>query len=362
MTNCNNMHGLKLKNNEIGDNNPVFIIGEMAWSHDGYVENAKKIIRAIADAGGDAISMHLTSLENYMTKNYRASSGQAISAGKTGPSIYEYLSEINPSDKDWKEIFRYAKDCDLVTCVMCNDLHSLKFSDQLDVDMHVIASSCFVEEELVSNIAKRKKPVILRIGGATIEEIEKVMNLIKETGTDQIALLHGIQTYPTKIEETNLRLIPTLKQLFSIPVGIADHVDAESEFALVVPQLAIALDANLVEKHITHDRSKKGEDFESALNPDEFKTLVKHVRLTEKALGSSHIKHLSQAEIKYRGVVRKKTVAKADIKKHQIIKKDMIMFKRSDEGASPDESKRIIGRIAKCNIKKDEGVTLDNVV
>jgi len=353
---------ITISKKKIGENHPTFIIGEMAWSHDGSVENAKKIIDAVADGGGDAISMHITSLENYMTKDYRAKSGQTISTGKTGPSIYDYLEKINLNEDDWKELFKYAKKRKLINCAMCNDIHSVRFSDELDVDIHVIASSCFDEQDMVSEIAKRKKPIILRVGGATLEEIEEVVHLINDTGNEHIVFLHGIQSYPTAIADTNIRLIHTLKQRFSYPIGSADHVDADIDFALIAPLLAVALGANLIEKHVTYDRGKKGEDFEAALNPKEFKTLVDYVRMTESALGSSTLKPLSSAEIKYREVSRKKTVARIPIKTKDVIKKEMIAFKRSDAGISPKESKRLIGKMAKRDIKKDEGITWDSVM
>jgi len=350
-----------IENKKIGDGHPAFIMGEMAWSHDGSIKNAKEIIKAISDAGGDAISMHLTNMEDYMTKTYLGNKGITVSGGETRSNIYDYLVKINLSEEDWIELYLYAKNLGLLTCAQCNDMQSLIFSMKLKPDLYVIPAACFVEEDFLKAIAKTKKPIILRIGGATKEETKAAISLLRKTGNSRILLLHGIQMYPTRIEDTQIRLIPTFKKLFLLPTGMADHIDADLEFALIAPQLAVALGANLIEKHITYDRSKKGEDFESALNPDEFKKLVKEIRCTEQALGSPLIRPLSDAEIKYRGVVRKNTVAAVDIKKQQVIKKNMITFKRSDEGISPDESKKIIGKKAKCDIKKDEGITLAKI-
>jgi sialic acid synthase SpsE len=349
---------ITVKNRKIGDGHPTFVIGEMAWGHDGSLENAKKIIKGVSDAHGDAISMHITHMEDYMTKTYLGSKGITVSGGETRSNIYDYLVKINLSEKNWIELYAYAKNLELLTCAQCNDMQSLIFSKKINPDLYVIPAACFAEEDFLVAIAKTKKPIILRIGGATKEEIKAAIRLLKNNGNNRILLLHGIQMYPTKIEDTQLRLIPTLKKMFLLPTGIADHIDADVEFALIAPQLAVALGANLVEKHITYDRSKKGEDFESALNPDEFKKLVEQIRCTEQALGSPLMRPLSEAEIKYRDVVRKKTVAAVDIKKQQIIKKNMIMFKRADEGIRPDETKKILGKKAKDDIKKDEGITL----
>ncbi|GAI33805.1 unnamed protein product, partial [marine sediment metagenome] len=106
-----------------------------------------------------------------------------------------------------------------------------------------------------------------------------------------------------------LKLIPSLREIFGVPVGLADHIDAESELALIIPLLAVSMGVTVIEKHITHDRSLKGEDIEAALNPDEFKKFVEYIQEAKKALGKSRFRDFSEAELKYREVSRKKTVA-----------------------------------------------------
>lgn len=346
---------------ERGDES-IFIIAEMAWSHDGSVGNAKKIIKGAAEAGADAISVHITSMKDYMVKNYGCSGGQTLSAGKEKENIYDYLNKINLKDKDWEELFSYARNLGLLICVMPNDFKSLSLSKRLKPDIYVIAAACFMEENFVVEIAKQKKPVILRIGGASLGEIEKTINLIKKGGVENIILLHGIQLYPTRIENTHLNLIPSLKKIFGLPVGLADHIDAESEIALIVPLMAIPFGATVIEKHLTHNRSLKGEDIEAALNPDEFKKFVGYVRETEKALGASCFRDLSEGELKYREVSRKRTVATKKINKNEKITKDNITFKRADKGVYPDESKHLIGRTANCDIEEDEPITWNKIL
>ena len=186
--------------------------------------------------------------------------------------------------------------------------------------------------------------------------------MLKKHGSKKIILLPGIQLYPTKTEDSNLNLIPYLSKIFSLPIGFADHIDAESELAFIISLLAMPLGAVVIEKHITHDRSLKGEDIEAALNPDEFKKFVGYVRETEKALGKSHFGELSGGELKYRNVSRKRAVAAEEIKKNEKITKNKIIFKRADKGIYPDESKFLIGRFAKKNIQKDEPISFDKIL
>lgn len=344
----------------IGDGCPTFIIAEMAWSHDGSVKKAKKIIDAAADARADAICFHLTSMEDYMVPHYRTGKGR-VSAGKETIPIYEYLSNINLNKKDWKVLFSHAKKQGLLICVMCNDLPSVALGSELGADGYIISPASLCEEDLVKEVAGKKKPVFLRIGGANIAEVEKAIDWVRKTGNGDIVLIHGFQSYPTKIEDTHLRFISTLKRMFFLPICFADHVDGGSELALVVPLVALAFGANAIEKHLTHDRSLRGEDFESALDPGDFQRFVRNVREIEKAFGLPFVRPLSKAEKEYRNIARKRTVASRDIKAGEKITREKITFKRSDEGVFPDESGDLIGRTSTKDIKKNDPLTWNNV-
>ncbi|MEM2674802.1 MAG: N-acetylneuraminate synthase family protein, partial [Candidatus Hadarchaeales archaeon] len=139
------------------------------------------------------------------------------------------------------------------------------------------------------------------------------------------------------------------------------HTDGASEMAFIVPLLAVALGATILEKHITHNREFKGEDFESALDPAGFRKFVQHVREIEKSLGSGFVRPLSDSELEYRLIARKRAVASRDIKKGESITRNLIAFKRSDEGVFPDEIGFILGRKVVKDIKKNEGITVDKV-
>lgn len=354
------MKRIKVKNKTIADNLPAFIVAEMAWSHDGSVENARKIVKAASDAKADAIKFHITSLEDYMVPQYRSGKGR-VSAGKEERRIYDYLESINLDRKAWEKLFAYAKGLGVLICAMCNDLSSFKFASKLDPDIYNIHSSCLSDEDFIKEVAKEMKPVFLGIGGSTLGEIENAISWIEETGNSDIALMYGFQSYPTRLENMHLRSIQSLKQMFSFPVGFADHTDGGSELALITPLVALPFGANIIEKHVTYDRSARGVDFESALDPSDLKKLVQLVREVEKAFGSPAVRPFSEEELNYRQVSKKRTVARVDIKKNEKITKEKIAFKRSDEGVYPEESKFLIGRTAKCNIAKDEGLTLEKI-
>src|SRR3972149_6846738 len=158
------MRQVVLGNKVIGDGYPAFVIAEMAWAHDGSLEKAKKIFLAASRAGADAISVHITSLEDYMVRDYGRQAKSTLSVGQRTEDVYDYLDRINIKKSWWKELFPYARSLGLAVCAMPNDIPSLKLCDELSPGSYVIAAACFAEERLVSEIAGRKKPVILRIG------------------------------------------------------------------------------------------------------------------------------------------------------------------------------------------------------
>ena len=353
------MKEIKIKDKIIGDNQPVFIVAEMACTHDGSMEIAKRIIEAACDAKADAINFQMTSLSDWMVPDYNVG---GVSAGKDKSDIYGYLEKIYSfSEKDWEELFDYARVKGLIISATVNDLPSARLAVRLNLDIYQIHSSALSEKNLVKEVAKIKKPICLKIGGTFLGEIERVISWIKEEDNDQIMLLHGFQSYPTKLENVNLKFIHSLKRLFALPVGFADHTDGGTEFALTVPLLALAFGANFIETHLTHDRTKQCEDFESALNPEDFERFVQNVREIEKTFGQEAAHIFSKDELEYRNVSKKRIVAKQDIKEGEEIIEDKICFKRANDGLLPDIAEYLIGRITNKEIKANDPITWDKI-
>ena len=354
------MREVKLGDRLIGDGHPTFVIAEMACSHDGLVEKAQTIISGVSAAKADAINFQVFSIKDLMVPQY--GSGVArVSAGKESQRIYDYLSTISLDHQAWEGLFAFAREHNLLIISTCGDLPSIKFVSNLEPDAYTISAPSLCEEGFVREIASKGKPIFLRIGGAFLGEIEKAVMLIQECGNGDVILIHGFQNYPTKLEDMNLSYTHSLKTIFSLPVGFADHVDAESDLSLVLPLLSLPFGASVIEKHITHDRKLRGEDFESALNPDEFIKFVQHLREIERTFGSPATRPLSEDELNYRQVCRKRTVASRSIKQGEVISADNIAFKRSDEGIYPDEISFTIGRVVKRDIAENDPISWDKL-
>jgi len=345
----------------IGDGHLTFVVAEMAWSHDGSVDKAKVIVRGAARARANAINLHLTSMPDYMVPSYGSGPGR-VSAGKETRPVFDYLQSINLPQADWVELVEYSRSLDLAVSTLCNDHASLEFAaSRLNPDIYMIHPSAIGEEAFVRAVARQGKPTVLYLGGCWMGEAERAILWARGEGNQQLILQHGFQGYPTRPPEMNLRFIPTLKGMFGFPVAFGDHTEGGSELALIAPLLAVAAGANVIEKHITHDRAAKGEDFEAALNPAEFATLVQYLRQTEEALGSSTWRPLSQRGLDYRSVVRKRAVAARAIAKGARIGPSDVVFKRADAGVFPEELPILIGRRTIAELEESTPITWDDV-
>lgn len=334
----------------------TFVIAEVAWAHDGKVPQALELIRGAAKAGADCISLHVTDLAAYMVPHYGAGEGR-VSAGRDVSKIYQYLEDINLPADCWEQLFAECREHRMAVAVMCNDFPSLELIRPLRPDIQVLAAACFMEQDFVAEVAAEGCPIALRTGGATLGEIERVLGWIRTARADaQVMLLHGQQNYPTKIEDTRLLQMKSLGEALDLPCGLADHVDGDDPMAVHIPLAAVALGAPIIEKHITHDRSAKAEDFESALDPEVFGQMVKGIRGMEAALGAPTLDLQSASQEAYRLVVRKRAVAARDLPAgHKLDKKDLA-FKRTDEGVFPDQIGALLGRELKAAVTANEGI------
>lgn len=336
----------------------TYVIAEMAYSHDGSTDLAIDICEKAARAGADAISIHITHMPDYMVRHYGAGPGR-VSEGKDTKPIYDYLVEISLPFDEWAIVAEKAKGLGLDVVVMPNDGASLDFALTLSPDAFVLSAACFEEFDFISRVGDAGLPVYLRVGGATLGEVETVIGLLEDADSGPITLLYGHQNYPTGVEDTNLNYLKLLAATYGKPVGLADHIDADDEFSIVLPAMAVAMGVRCVEKHLTHDRGLRGEDFESALNEDEFGLMVERLRKAEKALGPASLNQIAAASVAYRANVRKRIVAARDIAAGEIISRDAVACKRSDEGLAPSQMSLVVGRRAVNPIETDTGISFD---
>lgn len=289
----------------------VLIIAEMANSHEGDLERAKTITEAAAKAGANAIKYQKFTADELAERDHEN---------------YKLYKRLEMSEKKWLELIRFAKKAGLRVFV---DVFGIKSTQSIlhVVDGIKIHSADMTNPTLLRLLAGHDKPILLSTAGCYLNEIDEALKVLGSK-PKEIALMHGFQGYPTDISDVNLNRMKKLYEKYGLPIGIMDHVSGDSKLSVIIPLLGISAGATIVEKHITLNRSLRGLDYYSALNPDEFADMVSKIRDTEKVLGSNKL-DLPPNEISYRLAHKKNPIARRKIRKGAILNESLFEFKRT---------------------------------
>jgi len=332
----------------IGYGHPTYIIAEIGANHNGDISIAKKLIDKAAAACVDAVKFQTYKAEKLYSR-------RAPKFSKDDMKPFD-LIKANELPREWhNELARYATQKKLHFLSSPFDYEAVDQLDDVGVPAFKVASFELTDLELLRYIAKKKKPVILSVGMATLGEIEEALTVIRSERNDDIVLLHCTSLYPSPIDVVNLNAIQTLQVAYKIPIGFSDHT-----LGIHIPIAAVAKGAAVIEKHFTLDRHMKGPDHLFAVEPEELKQMVRNIRDVEKALGTG-IKERSPQEQEMYEKGRRSIIAAQDIKKGTKLTRDILLVKRPGYGIKPKYIDVIIGRKANKDIKKDQWITWDDI-
>lgn len=343
---------IKIGSKKIGKNQPVFVIAEAGVNHNGSLNLAKKLVDIAKKAGADAVKFQTFHAEQVVSLRAKKAEYQNRAKGKTQ---YEMLKKLELSFNDFQELKKY---CDKKKIIFLSTPHSEDAIDFLGtlVPVYKIASADLTNLPFLEIVAKKKKPIILSTGMSTLKEVKEAVKIIKKAGNNRIILLHCVANYPCLLEQANLRAMLSLKKEFKdLLVGYSDHT-----LGIIVPIMAVAVGARVLEKHFTLDKNLSGPDHKTSSSPKELEDMVKMIRSAEKALGNG-IKKPNKNEEKIKKTGRKSIIAKKDVKKSNKINRDMLIIKRPGTGILPKYIDRVIGKIAQKNIKKDSLIKLKDL-
>ena len=345
------MKKIKIKDKFVGEGESCFIIAEAGVNHNGDIRLAKKLIDVAKKAGADAVKFQTFHTEELVSKSTEKAEYQIWAKEKTQ---HEMLKRLELSFNDFRELKKY---CDKKKIIFLSTPHSEDAIDFLEslVPAYKIGSGDLTNLPFLKKVAKKKKPILLSTGMANLSEVKEAVSTIKKQGNNKIILLHCTTNYPCPFEEVNLRAMLTLKKEFKLPVGYSDHT-----LGIMVPIMAVAMGAKIIEKHFTLNKNLPGPDHKASLEPNELKEMVKVIRDVKKALGSD-IKKPTKSEEKIKKFVRKSIIAKVDIPRDTKILRDMLIIKRPGTGIAPKFLNEVINKAAKKNIKKDQLITREDI-
>jgi len=331
--------------------NKVFIIAEAGVNHNGDIELAKKLIDAAADAKVDAVKFQTFNADNLVSKNAEKADYQ-LKTTKNHESQYEMLKNLELDDKAHHILIDYCAKKNIMFLSTAFDLESIDLLCKLGIEVFKIPSGEMTNLPYLEKIGQLKKKVILSTGMCTLEEVKRVLDILKSEGTTDITVLHCNTEYPTPMKDVNLRAMVTMGDILQLPIGYSDHTNG-----IEVTIAAAALGASVIEKHFTLDKNMEGPDHKASLEPNELKEMVKAIRNIEAALGSSQ-KEPSSSEEKNRPIARKSIVAKKHISQGEVLTVENIVVKRPGSGINPMRWYEVLGTIASRNYEEDELIVL----
>jgi N-acetylneuraminate synthase len=276
---------IKIGDRLIGDGHPTFVIGEIGINHNGDLDITKQLIDVAKWAGADAVKFQKRTPELCVPEDQK---GKMRETPWGYISYLDYRYKVEFGKEEYQEIDRYCKEKGMMWFASPWDEESVDFLEDFDPVCYKIASPSLTDEVLLKRLKETGRPLILSTGMSTTEEIQKTVNFL---GLDHLMIVHATSAYPCEPEELNLRMIQTLRDAFSVPVGYSGH-----EVGLIPSVIAVSLGACMVERHITLDRALWGSDQAASVEPGGLRRLVKYIRVAEQSLGDGE-KHVYDSEI-----------------------------------------------------------------
>lgn len=339
-----------IKNFKIGNGNKPFVIAELSANHNGSKQRAIDSIHCAKECGADAIKLQTYTAE---TMTIDCDKEEFLIKGGLwdGYNLFDLYKEAETPYEWFPELYSFADKIDIPIFSTPFDESAVDLLEDLNTPAYKIASFELTDLPLIRYVAKKRKPVIVSTGMSTINEIKESLEVFREEGCNEIALLHCISSYPAPVEKANLKQLQVLADLFDVEVGLSDHT-----LGITASIASVALGASIIEKHFTIDEKDKGPDSEFSINPKQLKELCKRVDECWKALGDKSFKR--QPSEMENLIYRRSIYVVKDVKRGDFLSTENIRRIRPGYGLSPKYYESLIGKKVSCDIER--GTALKN--
>lgn len=330
----------------------VTIIAELAQGFEGSVVNAKLLLKAAACAGAKAAKFQLVYADELATPNYK---------------YFNLFKSLEMGDDEWSDIAQYSIENNIELQLDIFGVRSLKLAEKIGVKTVKLHSTDIANIGLLKEVAASSiNCVLLGAGGAYLSELRNALSIL---ANKVVVIMLGFQGYPTPTGSNQINRIKLFKEKLcadtNIKIGFADHSDPDSKLSLVLPALALGAGAEFIEKHLTLGMVLKMEDFESALNPDDFKEFSDLIVLCDQALGEAVFEEclsMSDDELGYRRMIRRNVVAARDLVAGTLLEPTDLVLKRTSTPESIDELGKAYNRRLKNNLSKNAAITTSDLL
>jgi sialic acid synthase len=336
---------IKIGERWIGKGEPTFIIAEAGINHQGDIRIAKKLIDVAAESGADSVKFQKRHVLSLLTKEgYEKEYDNPNSFGST---YGKHREALELSEEEFAEIKEYSEGKGLIFLASPWDMVSADFLESLDIVAFKMASADINNLPFLEHVAKKKRPMIISTGMSNINDVKIAYDLITRF-TDQLAILQCTSTYPCDFEEINLNVLLTYQKIFDCPIGYSGH-----EKGIAIPIAAVAMGASIIERHFTLDRTMKGSDHAASLEPIGLEKMIRDIRATEKAFGSTE-KTKQKSEIPVEKKLKKSLTSAKPIMEGTRITAEHLTAKCPGTGIPPSDIQKLIGKVANRSIDADK--------
>ncbi|WP_278701465.1 N-acetylneuraminate synthase [Phocaeicola sartorii] len=330
----------------------VYIIAEAGVNHNGRLDLALRLCDVAKAAGVDAVKFQTWKTEKIVTQTAAKATYQVENTHSNEETQFDMLKKLELSYRQFFEIKEYCDKIGIDFLSTPDEEESLNFLVDLHLPVLKIGSGEVTNIPYLRRIGSKHLPVILSTGMSYLSDVETACRTLLKAGAKSVSLLHCTTNYPCPMSEVNLRAMQTLKDAFHCTVGYSDHT-----MGIEIPIAAVAMGAQIIEKHFTLDKEMDGPDHKASLNPEELKKMVMAIRNIERALGDG-IKQPNESEKQISEVVLKRIVAATPIKEGEVLSADNMTVKRSTVGLKASLWDLVNGRIATCDYAIDEPIII----
>lgn len=347
------MNEIRIENKVIGPAHRPFIIAEMSGNHNQSLERALQIVDAAAATGVDALKIQ-TYTADTMTldlheREFSITDPNSLWAGR---SLHDLYQEAHTPWEWHKTIFDRCARHGIIGFSTPFDATAVDFLESLSMPLYKVASFENTDLPLIRKIAATGKPIIISTGMATVAELDETVRAAQVAGCKELVLLKCTSTYPASPENSNLRTIAHMRDLFGTEVGLSDHTMGTG-----VAVAAVAFGATVIEKHFTLSRAEGGVDSAFSLEPAEMKQLVEETTRAWQAMGK--ISYGPTESEKKSLQFRRSLYVSQDIKAGERFSHENVREIRPGFGLAPKYSEVIIGKTARADVKKGTPLTWD---
>ena len=354
------MKKIKIGNRYIGKSETPYFIADIAANHDGDLDRALKLIELAKEAGADAAKFQNFKAETIVSKKGFDTLGEKLSHQSSWKkSVYEVYEDAS-INKNWTKILKDK--CDEVGIEYMTSPYDFESIDLVDpyVNAYKIGSGDITWLEIIKYMAEKNKPLLLATGASNLEDVIRAMKLVEEK-SDEIVLMQCNTNYTASDENykyINLNVLNEYAKLYPNAIlGLSDHTVDD-----VTVLGAIALGACVIEKHFTDDNDREGPDHKFAMNPKNWRKMVDSSIKLWKSLGDG-VKKIENNEEQSAVVQRRSLYLTKDIKNGEMITEEDLFPLRpiKEDGIPPYEIEKIVGKVAKKELKKDTYIKWEDI-